>query len=202
VNVVVDFRRYRERRFVPPLVFVDMHVEKLDPRAAFGGAQALAKCRLLLARARADGWPVAFVRPPRRAARGGETRSPRWIEGFEPQRADMVFDRTAHSCYASPEFADAMQAAGGVFVLAGFSGGSTCLPTLIDASRNGHRVGFVCDATLSDPLPGFDAGESHRAVTALASTFATIVTAEQWIKAAQTTCRAQEACHETAPNDW
>ncbi|MBU6299258.1 MAG: isochorismatase family protein [Alphaproteobacteria bacterium] len=185
MNVVLDFRRYRERQFAPPLIFVDLQEEQPASAEMPRSEQATAtisQCRRLLSHARAEGWPVAFTRLFRKGRAGANSRSPRWISGFEPRRTDMLFDREALSCYASTEFADAMDAAGGAFALAGFSD-DACLSTLIDAARHGHHVGLVSDALASQPLPGFDPVESHRAITALASRYATVVTSERWIEA-------------------
>jgi nicotinamidase-related amidase len=184
MSEVIDLEQYR--RSAPPLVFVDMFQGQLSGEEGFGVrelAPVLAKCRHLLAQARARHWPVAFVRPPR-VSSGPRGRASRWIEGFEPRRTDMVFDRVAPSCYTSEEFADAMDDAGRVFVLAGFSVESACLATLIDAAPNNHFVGLVRDASATRPLPGHDAAQSHAAVVTVASRFGTIVTADHWIDVA------------------
>lgn len=70
-------------------------------------------------------------------------------------------------------------------MVAGFSSENACLSTLMDASASGHCAGFVQDASATRPLPGYDAGESHRSVVAVASRFGTIVTAEHWITVAR-----------------
>jgi nicotinamidase-related amidase len=186
---IVQFEQYQQKwRAAPPLVFIDMLRDQIEPEPGFGRdaiEPVLAKCRALLEEARERHWPVAFVRS---AARTTTMRrasaSSHWIEGFEPKRADMVFDRSGLSCYSNDEFANAMDAAGCVFVLAGFSGESSCLATLIDAAQNNHFVGLVQDASATRPLPGLDAAESHRAVLAVSGRYATIVTAEHWIDVA------------------
>lgn len=43
----------------------------------------------------------------------------RWIEGFEPHRVDMIFERNRPSCHASADFTEVRRAGGGSFVLAG-----------------------------------------------------------------------------------
>ena len=96
----------------------------------------------------------------------------------------MIFDRTASSCYTSVEFYGAMDEAGGEFVLAGFSADTTCLITLTDAARVNHCAGLIEDATTTRPLSGLSAADSHRAVLALASRYATVMTAKRWIEAA------------------
>ena len=182
MSEIIAFEKY-QKRAAPPLVFIDMVQGQLECEEDFGRAEidpVLAKCRLLLDEARQRHWPVAFVRaaPPANLHRSSASR---WIEGFEPQRADMVFDRSGPSCYSSDAFADAMDSAGRVFVLAGFCADCSCLTTLIDAVQNEHFVGLVRDASATRPLPGYDAQESHRAVLAVSSRYATIVTAEHWI---------------------
>jgi len=138
---------------------------------------------------------VAFVTPFRRASNLGLSGF-RWIEGFRPQRSDMIFEPTAASCYSSAEFAEAMNEAGMCFVLAGFSGESVCLATLIDASLYGHHAGFIEDATSSRPLPGQDPAEGQRMVVATASRYATIVTAERWLRIAESHQSELELCHD------
>lgn len=193
MSEVVQFDRYHTKRIAPPLVFVDMLREQLDSEEDFGRAQTepvLAKCRFLLAEARERHWPVAFVRTATAPSTRRGSGASMWIEGFEPRRADMVFDRTGPSCYSSESFANAMDSAGRVYVLAGFCADSSCLTTLIDAAQNDHFVGLVRDASATRPLPGYDAAESHRAVLAVSSRYATIVTAEHWIDVAAGTAQA------------
>jgi nicotinamidase-related amidase len=193
MSEIVQFERYHNRRIAPPLVFVDMLREQLDGEEDFGRAQTepvLAKCRFLLQEARARHWPVAFVRTATAPSTRRGSSASIWIEGFEPRRADMVFDRTGPSCYSSEAFANAMDSAGRVYVLAGFCADSSCLTTLIDAAQNDHFVGLVRDASATRPLPGYDAAESHRAVLAVSSRYATIVTAEHWIDVAAGTAQA------------
>ena len=179
MSTVVDFKQYH--CLAPSIVFVDMFEEELEVIATSNASRVaplLANCRKLLSCARAKAWPIGFVRPS--LAPGGH-RAQRWIDGFKPQRADMVFDRTDGSCYSSAAFASAMDGAGGVFVLAGFCAESTGLPTFIDAFRRDHGSGFIYDASASRPFGGFDAALSHRAITALASQYTAVVTTMRWI---------------------
>jgi nicotinamidase-related amidase len=195
-SAVIPFGRYQRRSYVPPLVFIEMSQEHVNcgPNRTSEEASTLGKCRLLLSRARSEGWPVAFVTPSQRAGNVGQSGF-RWIEGFRPQRSDMIFEPVAASCYSSMEFAGAMNDAGMHFVLAGFLGESVCLATLIDASLYGHHAGFIEDATSSRPLPGQDPVEGHRMVVATASRYATIVTAEHWLRIAESQQSALELCH-------
>jgi len=186
MSQIIQFEQYQRLRCAPPLVFVDMLEDQLAGLATHEAAPMLAKCRVLLDEARKRHWPVAFVRPP-------QQRPGRWIDGFEPHRSDMIFDRIGQSCYSSEEFAGAMDASGRVFVVAGFSTDSCCLATLIEASQNNHFAGLVEDATATRPLPGYDAAESHRAVMAVASRHGTIVTAEHWIGVTTGTAQPQRS---------
>lgn len=184
MNTIVSFDDYYRCRLVPPLVFVDLHTDQIRPAREFPpgliGA-VLANCRQLLERARARGWPLGFVTP---LAAGGKN-GPGWIAGFEPQRHDMVFERTNASCYSSREFAGAITQAGGIFALAGFSGDGACLSTMIDAAHNGHHTGFVTDASATRPLPGRSAAECHDALLIVARRYASLVTATRWIEIAE-----------------
>ena len=201
MSVVIPLNSYRKRRLVPPLVFVEMHNNQLTESTGFGAEQVapvLRNCALLLERARSEGWPLAFVSPLRSAGAARKHSKACWIEGFEPRRHDMVFERTDPSCYSSREFADAMTAAGSVFVLAGFSGEGACLSTLIDASRNGQHAGFLEDASATRPLPGLNAAESHRAAVAVASRYATAITTRYWVEVAGTVRSELEPSYDTA----
>jgi nicotinamidase-related amidase len=183
---VIQLERYLKQRFVPPLVFVEMHQHQLIYSPMFDAdhlRQVLGNLRALLDRARFETWPVAFVAAFRRLQRRPRTGLA-WIEGFEPRRSDMVFEPTEDSCYSSEEFAAAITSAGSHFVLAGFSFERACLSTLIDTPRHGHHAGFVVDASVAGPLTGYSAVESQRAVAAIASRYATVLTTSCWLKAA------------------
>ncbi|MBV8977659.1 MAG: isochorismatase family protein [Alphaproteobacteria bacterium] len=187
MSEIVQFDKYRHVRAAPPLVFVDMVRHEIDPEPGFGEAESgpvLARCRQLLREARSRHWPIAFVRSAMRSVPGFASAGARWIDGFEPRRCDMVFERHGASCYSSDEFARAMDAAGRVYIVAGFSADNSCLATLMDAPLNNHFVGVVQDAAATRPLPGLDAAESHRAVIAVSSRYATILSTEHWIDVA------------------
>jgi nicotinamidase-related amidase len=187
VTEVIEFGQYRRTRPAPPLVFVDMVADQIESEEGFGAREidpVLAKCRLLLREARLRRWQVAFVRPPGPSLAAFRGRPTHWIEGFEPRRTDMVFERNESSCYSGEQFESAMDAAGRVFVVAGFSADSTILSTLMDAARHDHFVGLASNASATRPLPGFDAAASHRALVAVAGRYATVVTAEHWVEVA------------------
>jgi nicotinamidase-related amidase len=176
---MIDLCSFRDRRTMPVLILLDLHE---DHDEIPGVAPILEKCRILLTRARKEAWPVGFVRPIC-FFDDGRARSTRWLQGFEPHRTDMVFDRHRPSCYASANFSDAITGAGGTFALAGFFGNTAGLSTLSDAFHHGHRVTFLFDACASEPLPGFAYAESRRALAALAGSYGHNATAANWIEA-------------------
>ncbi len=120
--------RLRSQRLseIPILVLVDLQQEYVAaPRitALPGAHAALRKCRDALTAARANGIPVAFTRL--QGASAFFNRSSKlfdWVEGFEPLRSEMVFDRELPSCYASEGFAAFMKDVRAPVVIAGFSG--------------------------------------------------------------------------------
>jgi nicotinamidase-related amidase len=187
VNAHVDPRSLWPDAEPPPVVFVDMYEEELDAVMASRPELVLpllTNCRRLLDCARRHGWPTAFVRSSHPPRCFGEVQS-HWIEGFKPQRRDMVFERRDVSCYSSEEFAAAINAAGRVFVLSGFCGKKTALMTFVDATRHSHSAGLVRDASVSRPFGGLDAGDAHRATLAFANEFATVISTDLWIALAQ-----------------
>jgi nicotinamidase-related amidase len=179
---------YRRPSTVPVLVLVDLQQEYEitgRPLALPHIAPALVNCRRALDHARASGIQVAHVRwigaPLFRAG----TRFARWIEGFEPQACDMVFDRDRPSCYASPAFADAMDRGNSPLVIAGFPGEAACLATAIDGFHRGQEVIFLSDASASHALDGLPAAEIHRSVVAIMRAFADVTDTRAWIAASE-----------------
>ena len=85
--------------------------------------RALNNCRRVLAHSRAIGLPVAFIRMLNESAFFNRaTPFVRWIDGFEPYRNEMVFERNSPSCYSCEPFAALLNQCRGGFVLAGFAG--------------------------------------------------------------------------------
>lgn len=194
MSVVIPFAWHR-RLAVPPLLFVEMFDYQLKGPNAYRAEDVrlpLTNCALLLEHARSRDWPVGFIfsRP-----REGRKTKPAlaWIEGFQPRRADMIFEMNGDSGYASAEFADAITNAGNCFALAGFSGEGICLATLIDAVRDRHRATLVEDATCVRQMRGLDMAESHRALAAIARNYATVLTAREWLRAGGTVWSNRES---------
>lgn len=186
---IVNFRAYANPRSIPTLVLVDLQQEYVAaPRALAleGAPPALERCRAALAHARASGFPVAYMRWIDNAPFfNGNSRFARWIEGFEPHGADMIFERSRPSCYASREFSEMMGRSGQPFVLAGFAGETACLSTAIDAFHRGHGFTFLHDASASHALENSSPETAHRAVTDIVRLYGDVTDTAQWIGASQ-----------------
>jgi nicotinamidase-related amidase len=185
MNSVVNLREFRARgRYVPTLVLVDMHHE-LRGAESLGNTiptEVIANCRTALRHARANGIPVALTRQVAPSASMLDSPAyPRWIEGFEPQRRDMVFDRQHPSCYASAEFRDMADEIAGNYVVAGQFGELSCLSTAIDALHRDHRPTFLTDALVSCSHEDASAGTMLRALARILSLYAEVTRTQPWI---------------------
>ena len=122
MNSVVSLRTFANASHIPVVVLVDMQQEYLaEPRllAIPKIDPALDNCRRLLDHARRIGLPVAFTRTVSESAFFNRaTPFARWIEGFEPCRNEMVFERSNPSCYSSEAFATMVNQSRGGIVLA------------------------------------------------------------------------------------
>ena len=105
---VASLRTFANSSSVPIVVFVDMQQEYLaNPRlpAISEVDHALDNCRKVLVHSRRIGLPVAFIRMLNESGFFNRaTPFVRWIEGFEPYRNEMVFDRASPSRYSSEPF--------------------------------------------------------------------------------------------------
>ena len=184
---IINFRAYANPRAVPMLVLLDLQQEYIAaPRALAleAAPAALENCRIALAHARAHGFPVAFMRWIDNAPFfNPNSRFARWIEGFEPQGSDMIFERSRPSCYASREFAEFMGRSGQPYVLAGFAGETACLSTAVDAFHRGHSFTFLQDASASHRLDNTDADSAHRAVSDIIRLYGEVLDTRSWVDA-------------------
>lgn len=182
---IVSLRTFANSSNVPIVVLVDMQQEYLaKPRllAISKIDRALDNCRRVLDHARDIGLPVAFMRLLNESAFFNRaTPFVRWIEGFEPYRNEMVFERSSPSCYSCEPFAALMNQSRGGIVLAGFAGESACLSTLIDAFHRNHRVTYLCDASASHALEDVPADEIHRAVSKISGLYGEVYETTDWI---------------------
>jgi len=116
----------------------------------------------------------------------------RWIEGFEPYRNQMIFERSSPSCHSSEPFTALLKKSRGGVVLAGFAGEQACLSTLIDAFHRNHKVTYLCDTSLCDAyfcdrsashapdeMPG---GDVHHAVSKISGICAEVFETDDWIE--------------------
>ena len=181
---VVNLRSFFDTACPPTLVLIDLQREYVGS-GIFAGpvvAQAISNCRAALGHARALGLPIALVRwsggglQSSRRARGS-----RWIDGFEPTRSDMVFERNRPSCFASAAFVEVMANARGNLVLAGFTAEGACLATAVEAFSRGHRVTFLCDASASRALDDISASDVHRTVSKIIGSFGETLDTKAWI---------------------
>ena len=182
---VVNLRTFANSSNVPIVVFVDMQQEYVAaPRllAISGIDRALDNCRKVLDHARRIGLPVAFVRMLSESAFFNRaTPFARWIEGFEPYRNEMIFERDSPSCYSCEPFTALMNQSRGGMVLVGFAGESSCLSTLIDAFHRNHKVTYLCDASASHALEDVSADEIHRAVSKISGLYGDVHETDDWI---------------------
>ncbi len=182
---IVNFKAYADPRAVPTLVLVDLQQEYIStPRAlALNGASAaLDNCSVALRHARELGFPVAHMRWIDQAPFfNSHSRFSRWIEGFEPNGADMIFERNRPSCYTSKDFAEIIGRGGAPFVLAGFAGETACLATAIEAFHRGHTFTYLHDASASHALEHADAEEVHRTVSEIIRLYGKTMDTNSWM---------------------
>jgi nicotinamidase-related amidase len=188
VSSIVGLRTFVNSSNVPTVVFVDMQQEYVAaPRllAIPEIGPALANCRRILDHSRNMGLPIAFVRLLDDSAFFNRaTPFVRWIEGFEPHRNEMIFERSSPSCYSSELFASLMNQNRGGVVLACFAGESACLSTLIDAYHRGHKIAYLVDASASHALDDMTAYEVHRAISKLSGVYGDVYETSDWIASA------------------
>jgi nicotinamidase-related amidase len=185
VSSVVSLRTFANSSSVPIVVFVDLQQEYVAAPRLLAIAEidrALDNCRKVLEHARRIGLPVAFVRMLSESAFFNRaTPFVRWIEGFEPHRNEMIFERSSPSCYACEPFSALMNQSRGGIVLAGFAGESSCLSTLIDAFHRNHKVTYLCDASASHALDEVPADDIHRAVSKISGLYGDVYETDDWI---------------------
>jgi isochorismate hydrolase len=187
MNTVVSFTNFRQRgRELPTLVLIDMHhdLSREQMQSAPFFSEALANCRAALRHARACGIPVAFTRQvPAPVNMVASPAYPRWIEGFEPNRWDMVFDRQRPSCYASAEFTEAADELCGNYVMAGRFAELSCLATAVEALHRDHYPMVLSDALMCLPQGDFPIASMQQAMTSILSHYAETTVTQAWIRA-------------------
>lgn len=192
MSAVINIHEFKEQRATSTLVLVDMHS---DASAPIGPeySEAIENCRIALRHARARGFPVAFSRQLTSSSNLWATPDyPSWIDGIEPTRSDMIFDRPLPSCYANSEFVDMVDRIGGVYVIAGLFGEGACLSTAIDAFHREHRITFLADASASRACWDVSTEAMHKAVSGIMSHYAYVGGTRPWIQATSERVGASE----------
>lgn len=189
MSSVIDLRTYVGASSRRLLVMVDLQERNYDALAkdnAPGLLRSLENCMSAIRHAREFAIPIAFTRHddsqddgPGMLERSSQSA---WISGLEPRRADMVFERRQPSCYSNQLF-ESVVAQAGSFAIAGLIAEETCLATAIDASRRGHSVTFLNDASASRCRPNTDASDVHVLATRAIELFADVATTGQWLVA-------------------
>jgi nicotinamidase-related amidase len=196
MSSVVYLRAMADPSAAPCLVLIDVQREYVAGSRLMtvpGAQAALVNCRAALSHARSMGFPVAFLRQVSRSAFFNPiTAFSGWIDGFEPTRADMVFERSKPSGYSNALFAELMEGCGGHFVLAGFAGETACLSTAVDAHHHNHRFTYLADASASHPLGELSAGQVHNVIAKTVGVYGDVLDTESWIRLTATNRPALE----------
>ena len=186
MSSIIDLRTYIGASSRRLLVMVDLQEKNYAALAqdnAFGIQRSLNNCMAAIRHAREFAIPIAFTRHGDDGPGVLERSSPSaWISGLEPRRSDMVFERQQPSCYSNHLFENVVAQAGS-FAIAGLIAEEICLATAIDASRRGHHVTFLSDASASRCRHNADAAAVHVAATRAIELFADVATTGQWLVA-------------------
>lgn len=178
---VIDFLEYKSHNGAPTLVLVGLHQQpEGNPGEVPGYADVLANCRAALQRAREHRFPVAHVRNISAKSASDRLRYPLWVTGFEPARADMVFDALQPSCYSNSEFSRTMDYSKGNFVIAGLYAETACLSTAVDAHHRRHGFTFISDASACRDSGAMPSAAFHDAVSHVISLYGKVTRSSKW----------------------
>jgi nicotinamidase-related amidase len=185
MSSVIDLQSYVAASNSRLLVMVDLQEKNFDELArdrASDLARSIENCTLAIQHARNLGLPIAFTRPSGNPGMIERAAQSAWIAGFEPRRADMVFERPQPSCYTNQLFEDVVSRIGN-FAIAGLVAEETCLATAIDAAHRGHKITFLSDASVSRGRHNTDSQAVHTLTTKAIELFAETVTTRHWLVA-------------------
>ena len=184
MSSVIDLQTYVSASASRLLVMVDLqernYAELANERAS-DVTRPLENCTAAIRHARNLRLPIAFTRLTGGPAAIEGAAQSAWIAGFEPKRADMVFERSQPSCYANSLFEHVVSQIGS-FAIAGLAE-EACLATAIDASHRGHHVTFLSDASVSRGRHDTDAKQVHILTTKAIELFADTVETRHWLVA-------------------
>jgi nicotinamidase-related amidase len=185
MSTVIDLRTYVGASSGRLLVMVDLQEKNYNALANHNAPnllRSLDNCMSAIRHARNFGIPIAFTRhgdDPGVLERSAQSA---WIAGFGPRRSDMVFERRQPSCYSNQLFEDVVSQVGS-FAIAGLVAEETCLATAMDASRRGHHVTFLSDASASRSRHNADAAAVHAVATKAIELFADVAHTGHWLVA-------------------
>jgi nicotinamidase-related amidase len=185
MSSVIDLRTYVGASSRRLLVMVDLQEKNYHALAKDDAPdlmRSLDNCMSAIRHARECAIPIAFTRQGDGPGVLERSAPSPWISGFEPRRSDMVFERQQPSCYGNQLFENVVSQAGS-FAIAGLVADESCLATAIDASRRGHHVTFLSDASASRCRQHSDAAAVHVLATQAIELFADVASTGQWLVA-------------------
>src|SRR5882724_13581885 len=186
MSTVIDLRTYvssaSNSRLLVMVDLQEKNYSELVCDRASGLARSLENCMSVIRHARNLGLPIAFTRQTDSSESIERLSQSAWISGFEPKRSDMVFERQQPSCYSNQLFANVVSQVGS-FAIGGLIAEETCLATAIDASRRGHHVTFLNDASASRSRHNADAAAVHVLATKAIELFADVANTGHWLVA-------------------
>lgn len=185
MSAVIDLRTYVGASRGRLLVMVDLQEKNYHSLARENAPElmrSLDNCMSAIRHAREYAIPIAFTRQGDGPGILERSAPSAWISGFEPRRSDMVFECQQPSCYSNHLFENVVSQAES-YVLAGLVAEETCLATVIDAARRGHRVTYLSDASFSRARPDTSAAAVHVLATKTIALFADVASTGQWLVA-------------------
>ncbi len=167
----------------PTLVLIDIQQEYISPGSPFhldGILPSLENCRLILAHARQEKWPILHVQHVTNGSVFSGQRA-QFIEGFAPAVDEPVFQKSQTSPYTNEAFKSAMLSAKeSEALIIGYGSTQCCMSTVISGAAIGLRHSFVKDAswarTLADDI---SEAQAHRHATAIIGIHGNIRTTEE-----------------------
>src|SRR4029079_15222226 len=167
------------------LVMVDLQQKNYDALAREHGSglsRALDNCMDAIRHARNFGIPLAFTRQSDGPEAFERSAPSAWISGFEPKLSHVVSEPQQPSCYSNQLCANVVSQAES-FAIAGLGAEEICLATTIDASRRGHHVTFLRDASASRRRRNTDSAAVHVVASNAIELFADVANTGHWLVA-------------------
>ena len=156
----------------PTIVLIDVQNEYVTPGRPFFLQEvrpSLDNIQRLLTQARKLFWKVIHVQH----FQDGPLFNPNdvysdFISEFSPRSDEEIIVKNKLSPFTNPAFEQAISAASGEILIAGYGSTMCCLATVVDAALFGRKFTFVHDASWARaPGPDFTEAETHRHATAI-----------------------------------